>query len=535
MAYLSCKPITTVFNCSVDFKTLVRLRVTKKSPAENPNRQGTQEGAEAAGAAITAMSSLHQLIMDIDLHLAEARTGSVLEVLSAEVLHILCQKSIAGKIFKGLMPLQNSLGFSLGDVKSCISLVPLSRWELSTALQTAVIKALTGNSTGACRNCTANTDVACSNSWLNDDWMCLSKQKLIGCNVFQQPPGLLARAPFLEFEATAHGPNKLLMTIKAAGDIKFRPFSPMQALAAEAKKLIYPLVSCDTDQLLLQDPAKLAAACRQLDGRAVKLLPDDRIAYIKSLSPCPVDLEQLQQLTTYWQGQYGLQLPSSWPFMVGVAAHPEAEDAELMVPSCCILTNLGMSVLPGSQPGLAASVQLDHVKQQPEEHQAKAAVAPAPPKHFSFSNSWTTAKEVGKQEAAHAKEAAAGAAQGTAGGATPEQLSTFTSATTQLMGLQDYADTHTDAQKPGYRQRNLLSSNEDYSKLKGFLAERANQQSALNGSAPALSTGGHDGTDGGSNSSINQPLRSQHAAGIAKPLVRVKHMMFFKFYFGGSF
>jgi len=50
----------------------------------------------------------------------------------------------------------------------------------------------------------------------------------------------------------------------------------MQALAAESRALKHPLLSSDTDQTLLQDPAKLAAARRQLDGRAVKLVPDER-------------------------------------------------------------------------------------------------------------------------------------------------------------------------------------------------------------------------------------------------------------------
>jgi hypothetical protein len=124
-------------------------------------------------------------------------------------------------MFKALMPLQNTLGFALGDVKSCISLVPLGRWELNAALQTAVIKALTGNSTGTCRRCTAvpatPADAACSKSALDNDWMCLSKQKVVGCNIFKQPPGMLATTPFLEFEATAHTPNMLLITVKAAG------------------------------------------------------------------------------------------------------------------------------------------------------------------------------------------------------------------------------------------------------------------------------------------------------------------------------
>jgi hypothetical protein len=58
--------------------------------------------------------------------------------------------------------------------------------------------------------------------------------------------------------------------------MKFRPFSPMHALTAEAKSLTAPLQPTDNDAALLADRSKLAAAARQLDGRQVKLLPDER-------------------------------------------------------------------------------------------------------------------------------------------------------------------------------------------------------------------------------------------------------------------
>lgn len=61
-----------------------------------------------------------------------------------------------------------------------------------------------------------------------------------------------------------------------AGSIKFRRFSPMQALQQEPKSLKAPLSLADSDAGLLADPSKLAAAARQLEGRAVKLLPDER-------------------------------------------------------------------------------------------------------------------------------------------------------------------------------------------------------------------------------------------------------------------
>lgn len=50
----------------------------------------------------------------------------------------------------------------------------------------------------------------------------------------------------------------------------------MAALTAEPKSLTAPLQLSDTDAALLADRAKLAAAARQLEGRQVKLLPDER-------------------------------------------------------------------------------------------------------------------------------------------------------------------------------------------------------------------------------------------------------------------
>jgi hypothetical protein len=50
----------------------------------------------------------------------------------------------------------------------------------------------------------------------------------------------------------------------------------MQALTAEAKSLSALLQLTDNDAALLADRSKLAAAARRLDGRQVKLLPDER-------------------------------------------------------------------------------------------------------------------------------------------------------------------------------------------------------------------------------------------------------------------
>lgn len=61
------------------------------------------------------------------------------------------------------------------------------------------------------------------------------------------------------------------------------------------------------------------------------LLRHARLAFIKGLAAAPTDTSQRQRIAQYWLGSYGLQLPPSYPFMVGVAAHPEAEAAQLQV------------------------------------------------------------------------------------------------------------------------------------------------------------------------------------------------------------
>lgn len=61
--------------------------------------------------------------------------------------------------------------------------------------------------------------------------------------------------------------------------------------------------------------------------------------------PSPTAWQQLQQ---QWLQQHALQLPDSIPFQLELAAHAESVDT-LLVPSCCVLTSLGLSeVLPNA-------------------------------------------------------------------------------------------------------------------------------------------------------------------------------------------
>ena len=57
--------------------------------------------------------------------------------------------------------------------------------------------------------------------------------------------------------------------------MRFRRFSIAGALAQERGPLPAPLAAGDRDTAVVADPAKLRAACRLLEGRPVKLLPDE--------------------------------------------------------------------------------------------------------------------------------------------------------------------------------------------------------------------------------------------------------------------
>lgn len=59
--------------------------------------------------------------------------------------------------------------------------------------------------------------------------------------------------------------------------------------------------------------------------------PPARLAFIKGLARSPTDPSECQQLLRLWLGCYGLLLPARYPFLVGVAGHPEAEEAEMQV------------------------------------------------------------------------------------------------------------------------------------------------------------------------------------------------------------
>jgi hypothetical protein len=53
-------------------------------------------------------------------------------------------------------------------------------------------------------------------------------------------------------------------------------FSPMQSLLADGVLLPAPLMSTDTDTSIVQDPLKLRAMNKKLQGKPCRLLPDER-------------------------------------------------------------------------------------------------------------------------------------------------------------------------------------------------------------------------------------------------------------------
>jgi hypothetical protein len=59
-----------------------------------------------------------------------------------------------------------------------------------------------------------------------------------------------------------------------------------------------------------------------------------RLVFIKSLTAAPTDPAALQHMSDYWLGCFGLLLPPSFPFLMGVATHPEAEAAQIQVGMC---------------------------------------------------------------------------------------------------------------------------------------------------------------------------------------------------------
>lgn len=92
----AAKPVTLVLHSSGDFSTLVRLRVRVPSVSAAISLADAdvdgEEGEAAAHTAGVAAGKLHQLMLGLEAKSADARKHSVAQVMSPELLQVLCQK-----------------------------------------------------------------------------------------------------------------------------------------------------------------------------------------------------------------------------------------------------------------------------------------------------------------------------------------------------------------------------------------------------------------------------------------------------------
>jgi hypothetical protein len=132
-------------------------------------------------------------------------------------------QAVVAKVYKSLLPHQASVGFTMAPAKACLSQKPVAARDLEESLQTAIIKTLTGCSSGTASTTstdTTATDTAgtASGGRGSQEWMCLSRRKVIGTNMLTAPPGEVSTAAFVEQEVKYDAGTKgLLLIVHAAG------------------------------------------------------------------------------------------------------------------------------------------------------------------------------------------------------------------------------------------------------------------------------------------------------------------------------
>lgn len=137
-------------------------------------------------------------------------------------------QTVVAKVYKSLLPHQSAVGYSMAPAKACLSQKPVAAGDLAESLQTAVIKTLTGCSSGTPPNSsTATTPATAATAAVSTEaaaadappvWMCLSRHKVVGSNLLAAAPGVLSTAPFAEMEVKFDAAGKgLLLIIHAAG------------------------------------------------------------------------------------------------------------------------------------------------------------------------------------------------------------------------------------------------------------------------------------------------------------------------------
>lgn len=175
------------------------------------------------------MAAGHQMLLDCS---SNSLPTSVLAASAAlYILSCCARQSVVAKVYKSLLPYQNTLGYSMAPAKACLSQKPVAAWDLQESLQTAVIKTLTGCSSGTptSTRCGSSTQGPSSEHQPTasagaaavpgqQGWMCLSRHKLMACDLLAATPGQVCTSHFVELEVKYDAGNQgVLLIVTAAG------------------------------------------------------------------------------------------------------------------------------------------------------------------------------------------------------------------------------------------------------------------------------------------------------------------------------
>lgn len=218
------RPLTYVLSTGLksltEYASLVRLRVDVPTAAAAEDPADDEEAAcRQAEDAVCALGQLHQVIRGIEQQAEDARVAAVLELLQDRTLQLLCSKTVVAKVYMSLLPHQSAIGYTMAPAKACLSQKPVAAWDLEASLQTAVIKTLTGCSSGTpLYNSSSHSTMETAAAAPAAAWTCLSRRKLVRCDLLSAPPGQVSTAAFAELEVKHDAACKgLLLLVHAAG------------------------------------------------------------------------------------------------------------------------------------------------------------------------------------------------------------------------------------------------------------------------------------------------------------------------------
>lgn len=137
----------------------------------------------------------------------------------------------------------------MAPAKACLSQKPVAAWDLEESIQTAVIKTLTGCSSGTPTNSTSsNSNDPMETAGPAPGWMCLSRRKLLRYNLLAAAPGQVSTAPFVELEVKHDAASKgMLLMVHAAGECLI--ILTLLGSSNPSVQGSWPFVSCTCDQL----------------------------------------------------------------------------------------------------------------------------------------------------------------------------------------------------------------------------------------------------------------------------------------------